>query len=50
LSSVQVILDLLHRAGVLKNEAVKIVFVDTFHLFPETYAFLAEVEVGIALL
>ncbi|CAM6008028.1 unnamed protein product [Sphagnum balticum] len=39
-----VILDLLHRAGVLKNEAVKIVFVDTFHLFPETYVFLAEVE------
>jgi 3'-phosphoadenosine 5'-phosphosulfate sulfotransferase (PAPS reductase)/FAD synthetase len=39
-----VILDLLNRAGVLKNEAVKIVFVDTFHLFPETYAFLAEVE------
>jgi phosphoadenosine phosphosulfate reductase len=39
-----VILDLLHRSGVLKNEAVKIVFVDTFHLFPETYVFLAEVE------
>jgi len=44
-----VILDLLHRIGALRNEDVVEfnVFIGTFHLFPETYAFLSEVEVGI---
>jgi hypothetical protein len=46
---VQVILDLLHRIGALRNEDVIEfnVFIGTFHLFPETYAFLSEVEVSI---
>lgn len=39
-----VILHLLWRAGLLRNEAVKIVYVDTFHLFPETHAFLQQCE------
>ncbi len=45
----QVILDLLHRIGALRNEdVIEInVFIGTFHFFPETYAFLSEVEVGI---
>jgi len=48
-SCVQVNLDLLHRIGALRNEdVIEInVFIGTFHLFPETYAFLSEVEVGI---
>jgi hypothetical protein len=43
------ILDLLHRIGALRNEdVIEInVFIGTFHFFPETYAFLSEVEVGI---
>nr|AAT09442.1 phosphoadenosine 5'phosphosulfate reductase [Selaginella lepidophylla] len=39
-----VLLDLLHRVGALENGAVKVVFIDTFHLFPETYDFLKTVE------
>ena len=37
-----VILDAIHKAGLLSK--VPIVFVDTFTLFPETLAFLREVE------
>jgi len=37
-----VILHLIHKAGLLGK--IKIIFVDTFHLFPETYDFLAHVE------
>ena len=37
-----VILDALHKAGLL--DKVKIIFVDTYTLFPETVAFLHEVE------
>lgn len=37
-----VILDALHKAGVL--DKVKIIFIDTYTLFPETTAFLHEVE------
>lgn len=37
-----VILDAIHRAGLLPR--VEIVFVDTYTLFPETLAFLREVE------
>nr|CAD32963.1 phosphoadenosine-phosphosulphate reductase [Physcomitrium patens] len=39
-----VILDLLHRIGAFSDNKVKIIFIDTFHLFPETYKFLSEVE------
>ncbi|KAL2621717.1 hypothetical protein R1flu_001922 [Riccia fluitans] len=39
-----VILDLLSRVGALSDEKVKIIFIDTLHLFPETLEFLAEVE------
>ncbi|KAL3680759.1 hypothetical protein R1sor_023715 [Riccia sorocarpa] len=39
-----VILDLLHRVGALSDQKVKIIFIDTLHLFPETLEFLAEVE------
>ncbi|CAI5507921.1 unnamed protein product [Closterium sp. Naga37s-1] len=40
-----VILHLLHRLGALgDNPKVKIVFIDTFHLFPETYQFLKDCE------
>jgi hypothetical protein len=42
----QVILDLLSRIGALSDEKVKIIFIDTFHLFPETHQFLSEVEVN----
>jgi len=37
-----VILDALHKAGVL--DKVKVIFVDTYTLFPETVAFLHELE------
>jgi len=37
-----VILDALHKAGVL--DKVKIIFIDTYTLFPETISFLHEVE------
>lgn len=43
----QVILDLLSRIGVLSDEKVKVIFIDTFHLFPETHQFLSELEVNI---
>ncbi|KAG0627065.1 hypothetical protein M758_2G171300 [Ceratodon purpureus] len=39
-----VILDLLSRIGALSDEKVKIIFIDTFHLFPETHQFLSELE------
>jgi len=39
-----VITDLLARLGYLKDGKVKIMVVDTFHLFPETLEFLKEVE------
>ncbi|CAI5464398.1 unnamed protein product [Closterium sp. Yama58-4] len=40
-----VILHLLHRLGALgDNPKVKVVFIDTFHLFPETYQFLKDCE------
>lgn len=45
LSTLQVILDLLHRVGALSDGKVKIIFIDTFHLFPETHQFLSELEV-----
>lgn len=43
----QVILDLLNRIGALSDDKVKIIFIDTFHLFPETHQFLSELEVNI---
>eukprot|EP00271_Cylindrocystis_brebissonii_P011921 TRINITY_DN29944_c0_g1_i1.p1 TRINITY_DN29944_c0_g1~~TRINITY_DN29944_c0_g1_i1.p1 ORF type:complete len:351 (-),score=66.84 TRINITY_DN29944_c0_g1_i1:449-1420(-) len=39
-----VILDLLNKVGAYKNPKFKVVFIDTFHLFDETYAFLKQVE------
>ena len=39
-----VITHLLHRMGYLKDGKVKIMVVDTFHLFPETMEFLREIE------
>lgn len=39
-----VILDLLHKIGAFKNPKLSVVFIDTFHLFDETYTFLAECE------
>ena len=39
-----VITDLLGRLGYLKNGKVKIMVVDTFHLFPETMEFLKTLE------
>jgi len=39
-----VITHLLHRLGYLSSGKVKIMVVDTFHLFPETMAFLKELE------
>jgi phosphoadenosine phosphosulfate reductase len=39
-----VILDLLSRIGAFKNPKFKVVFIDTFHLFDETYQFLKECE------
>ena len=41
----QVLLDLFHRLGAFKMDKFKVVFIDTYHLFPETYKFLAECEV-----
>lgn len=37
-----VILDAIHKAGVL--DKVEVIFIDTFHLFPESLDFLKEVE------
>eukprot|EP00035_Acanthoeca_spectabilis_P019624 m.429022 g.429022 ORF g.429022 m.429022 type:complete len:293 (+) comp16935_c0_seq1:591-1469(+) len=37
-----VILDAIHRAGLL--DKIKVIFIDTYTLFPETLAFLREVE------
>ena len=39
-----VITHLLYRMGYLKDGKVKIMVVDTFHLFPETMEFLREIE------
>lgn len=39
-----VILHLLDKAGLLKSGKVKVMFVDTFHLFEETIAFLGQKE------
>ena len=39
-----VILDLLSRLGFLESGKVKVGFIDTFHLFDETIAFLGDVE------
>jgi phosphoadenosine phosphosulfate reductase len=39
-----VILHLLHRLGALASGRVKVVFIDTLHLFPETLSFLSRVE------
>jgi len=39
-----VITHLLHRMGYLKDGKVKVMVVDTFHLFPETMEFLREIE------
>lgn len=38
----QVILHILSKAGLLKE--VKVLFIDTLHLFDETYGFLQQVE------
>jgi phosphoadenosine phosphosulfate reductase len=39
-----VITHLLHRMGYLKDGKVKVMVVDTFHLFPETMEFLKDIE------
>ena len=39
-----VITHMLHRMGYLKDGKATIMCVDTFHLFPETMEFLAEIE------
>jgi phosphoadenosine phosphosulfate reductase len=39
-----VILHLLHRLGYLSNEKVKVIFIDTFHLFDETLTFMQQLE------
>lgn len=39
-----VLLHLLSRAGAFQMPKSKVVFIDTFHLFPETYQFLKECE------
>lgn len=39
-----VIIDILSRLGYLESGQVKVGFIDTFHLFPETLTFLDEVE------
>ena len=39
-----VILDLLHRLDLLASGRVPIVFIDTFHLFPETHQLLHKLE------
>lgn len=43
---VQVILDLLARLGAFSHDRVKVVFIDTFHLFEETHIFLRQLEVS----
>lgn len=40
-----VILELLHREGLLQSGRVPVIFVDTFHLFPETHTLLHKLEV-----
>lgn len=40
-----VILNLLHRLGYLESGRVPIIFIDTFHLFPETHALMHRLEV-----
>lgn len=40
-----VILDLLSRLGYLHSGRVPVIFIDTFHLFPETHSFLHSLEV-----
>ena len=40
-----IILDLLSRLGYLESGRVKVLFIDTFHLFDETHAFLRQMEV-----
>jgi 3'-phosphoadenosine 5'-phosphosulfate sulfotransferase (PAPS reductase)/FAD synthetase len=42
----QVILDLLARLGAFSHDRVKVVFIDTFHLFEETHIFLRQLEVS----
>lgn len=39
-----VMLHLLHRLDLLRNSDVPVIFIDTLHLFPETYEFLDRVE------
>eukprot|EP00884_Botryococcus_braunii_P008817 jgi/Botrbrau1/17937/Bobra.50_1s0033.2 len=39
-----VILELLDRAGYLRSGRVPVIFIDTFHLFPETHDFLHRLE------
>jgi phosphoadenosine phosphosulfate reductase len=39
-----VILDLLARLGAFSHDRVKVVFIDTFHLFEETHIFLRQLE------
>ena len=39
-----IMLELMHRLGYLTSGAIKVLFIDTFHLFPETLEFLADVE------
>ncbi|GAQ87007.1 Phosphoadenosine phosphosulfate reductase [Klebsormidium nitens] len=39
-----VILDLLARSGAFSKGLVKVIFVDTFHLFEETHTFLRQLE------
>lgn len=39
-----VLLHLLHRQGFLDSGKVKVVFIDTFHLFPETHELLHRLE------
>ena len=41
-----VILDLLNRLGYLSSGRVPVIFIDTFHLFPETHSFLKSLEVS----
>ena len=40
-----VILELLHREGLLQSGRMPVIFVDTFHLFPETHTLLHKLEV-----
>lgn len=39
-----VILDLLHKLGAFKQPKLNVIFIDTYHLFDETYAFLKDCE------